>query len=107
MEVGTIETIEEKPKKRKKGSNLANRSGSGGGSNKNRGGGGGGSNGGDNKADNDFQEEIQYPSERFRVGMWFVLLVVLMTFGGLIGAYIVISTNGVLEWQPFDLPAQI
>lgn len=39
--------------------------------------------------------------------MWFLMTVVLMTFGGLIGAYIVISTNGVLEWRPFDLPLQI
>lgn len=30
-----------------------------------------------------------------------------MTFGGLIGAYIVISTNGVLEWRPFNLPVQV
>ena len=33
--------------------------------------------------------------------MWFLLLVVLMTFGGLIGAYIVISTNGAMEWKTF------
>ena len=39
--------------------------------------------------------------------MWFLLLVVLMTFGGLISAYIVISTNGVMEWKPFDLPIQV
>jgi cytochrome c oxidase subunit 3 len=106
MKVGTIETIEEKPKKHKFSSGLRNRSGSGSGDNKNRGG-GGDSNGGDNKPDNDFYAEIEYPSNRFRIGMWFLLLVVLMTFGGLIGAYIVISTNGVLEWKPFDLPKQI
>jgi cytochrome c oxidase subunit 3 len=39
--------------------------------------------------------------------MWFLLVVVLMTFGGLIGAYIVVSTNGVMEWKPFDLPTPI
>ncbi len=39
--------------------------------------------------------------------MWFLLLVVLMTFGGLISAYIVISTNGVMEWQPFNLPKAV
>ena len=38
---------------------------------------------------------------------WFLLLVVLMTFGGLIGAYIVIATNNAAEWQPFDLPVQV
>lgn len=42
-----------------------------------------------------------------KVFTWFLLIVVLMTFGGLIGAYIVISTNGVLEWRPFDLPYQV
>ena len=91
-------------------SDFTNRRGSGGGDNKNRGGGGGGgggSNGGDNKTDNDFYEETEYPSNKFRIGMWFLLLVVMMTFGGLIGAYIVVSTNGVLEWQPFEFPKQI
>ena len=39
--------------------------------------------------------------------MWFVLLVVTMTFAVLIGAYIVISTNASLEWKPFGLPVQI
>lgn len=37
----------------------------------------------------------------------FLLLVVLMTFGGLIGAYVVIATNDVLEWQPFSLPVPV
>ncbi len=30
-----------------------------------------------------------------------------MTFGGMIGAYIVISTNRAAEWQPFNLPFQV
>lgn len=37
----------------------------------------------------------------------FLLLVVLMTFGGLIGAYVVIATNDVVEWRPFDLPLAV
>lgn len=37
----------------------------------------------------------------------FLLLVVLMTFGGLIAAYVVIATNNVAEWKPFDLPIQV
>jgi cytochrome c oxidase subunit 3 len=45
--------------------------------------------------------------DKSRVISWFVLLVVLMTFGGLIGAYVVIATNGAIEWQPFSLPAQV
>jgi cytochrome c oxidase subunit 3 len=36
-----------------------------------------------------------------------LLIAVFMTFGGLIGAYVVVSTNGVLEWQPFNLPFQV
>lgn len=45
--------------------------------------------------------------EKSRILMWFVLLVVVMTFGGLISAYIVISTNSALEWTPFELPIQV
>jgi len=30
-----------------------------------------------------------------------------MTFGGLIGAYVVIATNGAIEWKPFSLPVQV
>ena len=107
MKVGTLETtVEEKERKRRAG--LSSGLGSNGG-NKNRGGGGGGSDGGDNdKHKNDYIEESEpYPSNKFRIAMWFVLLVVLMTFGGLISAYIVISTNGVMEWQPFALPVQV
>jgi len=39
--------------------------------------------------------------------MWFLLLVIAMTFGGLVGAYILISSNGVMEWTPFALPFQV
>lgn len=66
-----------------------------------------GGNGGDNDQDYYIEETENYPSNKFRIGMFFFLLVVLMTFGGLISAYIVISTNGVLEWRPFDLPVQV
>ncbi len=83
--------------------------GSGGG-NKNRGGGGGGNDGGDNndKYKNDYIEEAEpHPSNKFRIAMWFLLMVVMMTFGGLVSAYIVIATNAAMEWQPFNLPIQI
>ncbi len=107
MKIGTVETIEEKEKKRKIRSSLSSGFGSNGG-NKN-GGGGGGSDGGDNNNRNNdsFEEAETYSSNKFRIATWFLLLVVLMTFGGLIGAYIVISTNGVMEWKPFDLPIQV
>jgi cytochrome c oxidase subunit III len=109
MKIGTIETTVEE-KKRKLRSSLGSGFGSGGG-NKNRGdgGGNGGNDGGDgDKYKNDFLEETEpQPSNKFRIAMWFLLLVVLMTFGGLISAYIVISTNGVMEWKPFALPVQV
>ncbi len=47
------------------------------------------------------------PSGRYRILTWFLLLIVLMTFGGLIGAYVVIATNNVAEWAPFTLPIQV
>ncbi len=106
MKVGTIETTVEE-KKRKRRASLSSGIGSGGG-NKNRGGGGGGSDGGDNNRDDEFTEQAEpYSSNKLRIAMWFLLLVVMMTFGGLVGAYIVISTNGVMEWKPFALPVQV
>jgi len=107
MKVGTLETtIEEKKSKRRMSLSSGLGSGSG---NKNRGGGGGGNDGGDNDSrKHDYIEEAEpNSSNKFRILMWFLLLVVLMTFGGLISAYIVISTNGVLEWQPFNLPKAV
>lgn len=108
MKVGTIETEVSDEKKKRFRSSLSSGLGAGGG-NKNNGGGGGGGNGGDNdNRKNEYIEEAEpQPSNKFRIAMWFLLLVVLMTFGGLISAYIVVSTNGVLEWNPFDLPKQI
>lgn len=46
-------------------------------------------------------------TDKSRILVWFLLLVVLMTFGGLIAAYVVIATNDALEWRPFDLPFQV
>lgn len=54
-----------------------------------------------------FDQEYEPSYGISKVFTLFLLVVVLMTFGGLIGAYIVISTNGVLEWRPFDLPYQV
>ena len=108
MKVGTVETNIEEKKKRKLRSSLTGGAGANGG-NRNRGGGGGGSNGGDdNNQNKDFFENTrQNPINKARVGMWFLLLVVMMTFGGLISAYVVIAANRVLEWQPFALPVQV
>jgi cytochrome c oxidase subunit 3 len=53
------------------------------------------------------EAEYEASFAKSRILTMFLLLVVLMTFGGVISAYIVISTNGVLEWRPFDLPLQV
>lgn len=108
MKVGVIEpVVEEAPLKKKRSRR------SGGGSNRpggNNGGGkddnGGGSSGGGFNQPNQDDIEEKTP-DKAKVVTWFLLLVVLMTFGGLIGAYVVISTNNVAEWRPFDLPIQV
>jgi cytochrome c oxidase subunit III len=106
MKVGTIKTDVKAEKKLRKRSRL---SGYGGGSGNSGGGGnnGGGSNGGDDNLNNPHAQEYEKSFSKSKIFTWFLLIVVLMTFGGLIGAYIVISTNGVLEWQPFNLPFQV
>lgn len=55
----------------------------------------------------DIDDEEGVNRDKSRILTLFLLLVVLMTFGGLIGAYIVISTNNVLEWRPFELPLPV
>ncbi len=72
------------------------------------GGGPGGSFRDPNPGPNDFfDDDDEERPDKARVITWIVLLVVLMTFGGLLGAYIVIATNNVLEWRPFNLPIPI
>lgn len=108
MEIGTLETDLGELEKRKK-KRLPFRT-SGGHSNGN--GGGGGDDGPD---DDGFRPEPigrepmpeESSFEKSKILTWFLLLVVVMTFGGLIGAYIVVATNGALEWKPFALPPQV
>lgn len=45
--------------------------------------------------------------DKAHVLTWFLLIVVMMTFGGLSAAYVVTATNKALEWHPFDLPIQV
>lgn len=64
------------------------------------------------RSDDEFMRELEKemaapPPDLPKVVAWFVLLIVLMTFGALFGAYIVISTNNVLEWRPFALPSPL
>jgi cytochrome c oxidase subunit 3 len=107
MQIGTIETEIEEPQDRPR--TRYPRSMAGGGSptgGKNDGGGHGGSGGGGNPRSYDTDSD-SINRDKSRVISWFVLLVVIMTFGGLIGAYIVIATNGAIEWTPFNLPVQV
>jgi len=108
MQIGTIETeLEEKEKgpRKRPGRSLIG-GGRPGGSGKNGGGdNGGGSGGGPSRSYDTGPDDIN--RDKSRVISWFVLLVVVMTFGGLIGAYVVIATNGAIEWKPFNLPVQV
>ncbi len=105
MNVGTLKTTVEQKKKINRPAKLGGGFGANGG-NGNQGSNGGGS-GNNNNGDNFFGETYEHSSSKIRIGMWFLLLVISMTFGGLVGAYILISSNGVMEWRPFDLPFQI
>lgn len=109
MKTGTIETISDE-EKRKRRIRLREGIGTNGGNNN----GGGGNNGDDgNSGDNknpkkqDFEETDRPTGNIPRIFTVFLLGVVLMTFGGLIAAYIVVSSNGVLEWKPFAMPIQV
>jgi len=112
MEIGVAEPIEEeaprKPK-RVRSSGSGPKRGPGG----NNGGGGGDDNGGGPSGGGGYQEPrsdeglTETPPDKSKVVAWFLLLVVTMTFGGLIGAYVVVFTNNVAEWRPFALPIQV
>jgi cytochrome c oxidase subunit III len=69
--------------------------------------GGGDQNDGNEKKRNPFGDDEVFLPNKSRIGMWFLMLIVIMTFGGLIGAYIVLATNKGLEWKPFSLPIQV
>ncbi len=110
MKTGTIETISEsEEKKRKSRVRLSEGLGTSGGN------GGGGDNGDDGNggSDNkkpkkqDFEETDQPTGNIPRIFTIFLLAVVLMTFGGLVAAYVVVSSNGVIEWKPFAMPIQV
>ena len=111
MEIGVAEPVEDETPRKSKRSRR-----SGGGSKRGPGGnnGGGGDNGDGHSAGgggfNDpknYEETPETVPNKSKVVTWFLLLVVTMTFGGLIGAYVVVFTNNVAEWQPFQLPIQV
>lgn len=100
MEIGTLKIKTPKTQGRR------SRSGSGGGRGPGKGGGGGGDDRPNDGAGIPF-ESFDLSSHKIRIVTWFLLMVVLMTFAGVIAAYIMISTNGVAEWTPFKLPVQL
>jgi cytochrome c oxidase subunit 3 len=105
MHPGTIDIVpEENPQPKRH-----RRSAGGKGPRNNNGGNGGGGNdeGGSEYFRKGLDEIDSAPPDKAKIVTWFLLLVVLMTFGGLIGAYVVVSTNNVLEWRPFDLPLPV
>jgi cytochrome c oxidase subunit 3 len=101
MEIGTAELMDEVQGPQRKRGGLISGAGAGGnGGGRDPGGGGDGPN-----EDRPASETIV--PEKSRVLTAFLLLVVMMTFGGLIAAYVVIATNNVAEWKPFSLPIQV
>jgi cytochrome c oxidase subunit 3 len=103
MEVGTAEITDNADDIKRRRPGLA------GSSTPTNGGGGNGRNpgGGGDRPDSDQPEPDVFVPEKSRIFTGFLLLVVLMTFGGLAAAYVVIGTNNVAEWQPFALPIQV
>lgn len=107
MKIGTIEPVIDQQEARRP--RLRSRFFGGG----QDGDGGDGGNGGSGGGGDDYSRSLggsdpqQASPDKAKFVAAFLLLVVLMTFGGMIGAYVVISTNGAAEWQPFDLPVQV
>lgn len=101
MNLQTIEPVTEPPRRRGAIRRVAGGAGRGGGD-----GGDGGAGGSGGPGPGGSGERTALP-DKSRVITWFLLLVVLMTFGGLMAAYVVVATNGQAEWQPFNLPAQL
>jgi cytochrome c oxidase subunit 3 len=115
MNIGTADPIAENEKDRDKrlrpsktleGGSSGRSGGKNGGGGDDSGGSGGGG-GGDRPRIDPPDATAGQEQDKAKFVTWFLLLVVLMTFGGMIGAYIVISTNGAAEWRPFDLPPQV
>ncbi|HEV8593688.1 MAG TPA: heme-copper oxidase subunit III [Pyrinomonadaceae bacterium] len=102
MEIGTAETIPKPRKKRRLLSQFRGGRGPGSGN-----GGDGGDHGDGNDWPNNPTGDSGQVADKSKVVTWFVLLIVTMTFGGLIGAYVVLATNKAAEWQPFALPLQV
>ncbi|HMT08586.1 MAG TPA: hypothetical protein PKA82_11325 [Pyrinomonadaceae bacterium] len=105
MQTGTIDTIELDDTEEVRQGRLRPTGPAGGG-----GGNGGDDNGGDGRSFNSQGDDnlvTDGGDAKYRILTFFLLIVVLMTFGGLVAAYVVIHANNVQEWQPFSLPFQV
>lgn len=107
MKIGTAETIEELKEPKRSSSSLSSSSPGG------RGNGGGG-NGGDGpddggeRPDSSVKKLSDQPYiDKTKFIVWFLLMAVGMTFAGLLGAYLMLSTNEAAEWTPFEMPLQV
>jgi cytochrome c oxidase subunit 3 len=98
--IDIIDEIEKEPKRRR--ATLSGGKGNG----NNRGGRDPGG-GGDRPNNDDIRDAEHQTPSKDRIVTAFLLLIVMMTFGGLISAYVVIATNNVAEWHPFSLPFQV
>lgn len=101
MDIGTAEIIDEIDEPRRVRSGRSAGSGPSNGGRKDPG------DGGDGPQPDEETDPPRFVPGKSRIFTGFLLLVVLMTFGGLIAAYVVIATNGVAEWKPFALPVQV
>ena len=96
--IGTADPVVDASEIRRRRTGLSGGSGSNGGSG--RGGNGDGPDDGSNSS-------FELSPGKAKVLTTFLLVVVMMTFGGLCAAYVVTATNKALEWHPFELPVQV
>ena len=80
---------------------------SGGGSNTSSGNNGGNGDDGGNFGGFETPSSETGNGDKAKVLTWFLLLVVGMTFAGLVGAYVMVSANHHAEWKPFRLPIEV
>lgn len=101
MNTGTVDTVVESER-----SGRRRRTGTISGSLGNGGPGNHGKDDGSDPQRHELDDGFSMPSKA-RVFTGFLLVVVLMTFGGLSAAYIMTATNRAIEWRPFALPVQV
>lgn len=104
MNVGTTEPLQGETIVKPRRTRASGRGGSGGRNGQNGGGDGPGPNKNGGGGGDTYETGAVSKS---KVVTAFLLLAVMMTFGGLIATYVVVSTNGAAEWRPFSLPAPV